>query len=46
MDFPHGAPAITRRKINFANPQGVASRHFNQLAIKRFCHPKIMEKIQ
>ena len=24
MDFPHGAPAITRRKIHFANPQGVA----------------------
>jgi len=36
MDFPHGAPAVTRRKIHFANPQGVASRHFNQ-SILHFC---------
>ena len=30
MDVPLGAPAVTRRKIHFANPQGVANRHSNQ----------------
>ena len=32
LDFPHGAPAITRREINFANSQGVVG-HLLQLTI-------------
>ena len=39
LNFPYGAPAITRREIHFANPQGVAGRCSNQPVIKLFYHP-------